>query len=285
MKKALVAFVPVIHRGYLDFFKKHNEPLFVIGSEFYSEFPKIERDIRTLAPEEIVKALSAFGISKEVILLSKKNLPDLRKFSLIMPEDEITEEFAKRFLPKKKIQFESIFLRWNRIITLKEFEVAPDRKISKKKFDTEMIARAGKEAVKSADWYRQIGAIAVRDGKVLFVSHIKYLPTELSQEVYGNPRSNFDAGEKLINSPIDFTEIYTSIHSEAGIVARAAKEGVSLLGADLYSTTFPCPQCAKLIAEAGIKKVYYQKGYSLVDAERILKAYGIEIILVDNKSK
>jgi hypothetical protein len=37
-----------------------------------------------------------------------------------------------------------------------------------------------------------------------------------------------------------------------------------------------------LLAEAGIKKVYYQKGYSLLDAEEILKAYGVEIVLVQD---
>ncbi|HLN18769.1 MAG TPA: deaminase, partial [Patescibacteria group bacterium] len=61
---------------------------------------------------------------------------------------------------------------------------------------------------------------------------------------------------------------------------KAAKDGISLNNTNLYVTTFPCPTCAKLIAEAGIKKVYYESGYSLSDAEDILKNAGIEIILV-----
>ena len=275
-----IAFVPVIHRGYVDFFKKHPK-LLVIGEEFYSEFPKLERDIRSLAASDIAKALQSLGLSVEVELLTKASLRELPKAAYVMPHDELSQSFAEKYLARHEVAFENIFLRWNRFISQAELQVAPDRKVSRDAFDREMIALANKEAVRSADWYRQIGAVAVRKGKVLFTRFIKYLPTELSQDVYGNPRSNYDAGEVLKDSPIAFSEMYTSIHSEAGIVTDAARKGVSLDGSVMYSTTFPCPQCAKLIAEAGIRKVYYQKGYSLLDAERILKAYGIEIILVD----
>ncbi len=278
--KSAVAFVPVIHKGYLDFFKKYDR-LYVVGQEFYPEFPKLERDIRSLVPAEIAKALQALGQSPEVILLTKALVKKMPKGEYVMPHDELSEQFAKTYLKKTKVEFENIFLRWNRFISQAELVIAPDRKISREKFDREMIALAVEKGKRSADWYRQIGAVAVRGKKVLFSRFIKYLPTELSQDVFGNPRSNYDAGEVLKNSPIAFTDMYTSIHCEAGIVADAAKKGVSLKGAILYSSTFPCPQCAKLIAEAGIKKVYYQKGYSLLDAERILKAYGIEIVLVD----
>ena len=98
------------------------------------------------------------------------------------------------------------------------------------------------------------------------------MPNDFHLAEKGDPRSNFDAGQRL--------DISTAIHSEVGLIAKAAKQGLSLDGASAYVTTFPCPNCAHLLAEAGIKKVYYQKGYSLLDAEEILKAYGVEIILV-----
>ena len=93
----------------------------------------------------------------------------------------------------------------------------------------------------------------------------------------GDPRSNFDAGEH--------PEIYTSIHGEASVVAQAARDGVSLKGAEIYVTTFPCANCARLIAEVGIKKVYYRDGYSMLDAEDIFKAANIEVVLVQEGSK
>jgi len=55
---------------------------------------------------------------------------------------------------------------------------------------------------------------------------------------------------------------------------------MALEDAYLYVTTFPCPVCAKSIAEAGIQKLYYSQGYSLLDAEDVLRAYGVKIVLV-----
>jgi dCMP deaminase len=89
---------------------------------------------------------------------------------------------------------------------------------------------------------------------------------------FGDPRSNFDAGEHF--------ELSKAIHAEAALIAQAARRGAPLDGASVYVTTFPCPVCAKSIAAAGITKVYYTKGYSLFDAEDVLGAAHIEIIQV-----
>ena len=114
--------------------------------------------------------------------------------------------------------------------------------------------------------------MVVKDKKILFISHNHHLPTNYHLSTFGDPRSNFDAGQHQ--------EIFTSIHSEASIVAQAAHDGVSLKDATIYITTFPCPNCARLVAKAGIKKLFYSKGYSLLDAEKILDHFGVEIFLV-----
>jgi dCMP deaminase len=155
---------------------------------------------------------------------------------------------------------------------LRENVIDPNRIISQKEFDQKMIELAFKSADKSSDWWRQVGAVAVKGKKVLFARYNKHLPSPHTLYENGDPRNNFDAGEHL--------DLYTSIHAEAGIISEAAKKGVSLEGSFMYTTTFPCPMCAKLIVETGIKKVYYSKGYSLVDAEKLFNQYGIEIILV-----
>jgi dCMP deaminase len=131
---------------------------------------------------------------------------------------------------------------------------------------------ADKESELSSDWWRQIGAVFVKEGKVLYKAHNHHLPSDFHLGTFGDPRSNFDKGEK--------PEIYTSIHSEANIVAMGAKEGVSLKGGSIYVTTFPCSNCARLLCEAGVKKVFYKNGYSRLDAENIFKSYGVEIVLV-----
>jgi deoxycytidylate deaminase len=64
-------------------------------------------------------------------------------------------------------------------------------------------------------------------------------------------------------------------------VARAARTGTALEGADLYVTTFPCPACARLIAESGFRRCYFSGGYSVLDGDGILRAAGVELFWVD----
>ena len=63
-------------------------------------------------------------------------------------------------------------------------------------------------------------------------------------------------------------EICRAIHAEANAIAQAAKKGVSIVGADLYATLCPCYSCTKLIASAGIKKIYYEYEYKSPDGKR-----------------
>ena len=183
---------------------------------------------------------------------------------------------AEKYFKKNKVVFEKVFLRWDKPITLRENVVDPNRIISQKEFDKKMIKLAFESADKSSDWWRQVGAVVVRDKKVLFARYNKHLPSAHSIYENGDPRNNFDAGEHI--------DLSTVIHAEAGVISEAAKKGVSLDNAEMYVTTFPCPNCARLMIEAGIKKVYYSKGYSLVDAEKLFSQAGVEIILVqENK--
>ena len=73
-------------------------------------------------------------------------------------------------------------------------------------------------------------------------------------------------------------ELSTALHAEAGLIVEAAKKGISLEGATLYVTTFPCPNCAKLVAASGIKKLIYQDGYSVLDGEELLRSAGLIIV-------
>jgi dCMP deaminase len=76
-------------------------------------------------------------------------------------------------------------------------------------------------------------------------------------------------------------DLSTAIHAEASVVGRAARYGISLDGAELYVTTFPCPACARLIAEAGFRRCYFSGAYSVLDGDGILHAAGIELVWVD----
>lgn len=273
MSKILIAYIPVLHAGYIALLKKYPYTLYLLGQELILEFPRMEREIRLVAPEYMKKAIEGLGLVGKVNILEKKDVVEIAlNTEIIMPDEDLMRFVAEKYFPERKISFEKVFLRWDKPITLREGIVDPSRVISQKEFDREMIRLSFEAANKSSDWWRQVGAVAVKDDKVIFARYNRHLPSPHSPYENGDLRNNFDAGEHL--------DLYTSIHAEAGIIAEAARKGVSLDGATMYVTTFPCPVCAKTIAEAGIKKIFYSKGYSLIDAERLLKQYGIEIVLV-----
>jgi dCMP deaminase len=276
MEYAVVSYLPALHKGYLDFFKKYPGTLYVLGSDFVLKTPRMERDIRALAAEEVKSALHGLHLYQKIVVLDKDTLGELLRdpAPIVMPDDEINRVFAEAELKGKAVTFVSTFLRWDRQISTKEFEVPPDRVISENAFDKEVMAAALEESKKSPDWWRQIGAILIRDGKPVLTAHNTPLPSEYSLNAFGDPRSNFDANEG------QYKDLSKFIHAEANIIAQAAKQGIKTDGASLYVTTFPCPACARSVAMAGVKELYYSKGYSMLDAEDILRAFGIKIIMV-----
>jgi dCMP deaminase len=108
---------------------------------------------------------------------------------------------------------------------------------------------------------------------VLAVAHNEHRPTEYSPYLNGDPRDDFSRGVHI--------ELSTAIHAEAAIVARAARTGIVLDGADLYVSTFPCPTCARLVAEAGFRRCFFAGPYAVLDGDEVLRAAGVELIWVD----
>lgn len=275
MNYAVVSYIPALHRGYIDFFKKYPGTLYILDEELVREVPRMERDIRALTPEEIKALLEGLKIFGKIVVLDRSTLSGVQNdpAPIVMPDEDVNRHFAEAYLPDRKIEFVSVFLRWDKQISTKEFEVPPDRIISQDEADREMMGAASAEAARSPDWWRQIGAVAVKDGKILLAAYNKPVPAkDYTLGPFGDPRSNFDAGVSF--------ELSKTIHAEAAVIAQAARRGAPLDGAALYITTFPCPVCAKSIAAAGIKRIYYTKGYSLLDAEDVLRAYDVEIVLV-----
>jgi dCMP deaminase len=98
----------------------------------------------------------------------------------------------------------------------------------------------------------------------------EHAPHRLSAYTVGDPRSNLHKGVGY--------ELSTATHAEAQLIARAAREGRSTAGAVLYVTDFPCPPCAKLIAAAGVIRLYFRTGYAVLDGEQVLEAAGVEVL-------
>lgn len=71
------------------------------------------------------------------------------------------------------------------------------------------------------------------------------------------------------------------LHAETNAIAKVAKSSESCYNADIYTTTAPCLDCAKLIYQSGIKKVYYRSPHLRTDeGTRFLKKAGIEVIKI-----
>jgi dCMP deaminase len=70
-----------------------------------------------------------------------------------------------------------------------------------------------------------------------------------------------------------------TVHAEANAICQAAKNGVTIDGADIYTTASPCWSCFKLIANSGIRRIFYGEFYR--DQRSIDAAGELGIELVD----
>ncbi len=68
------------------------------------------------------------------------------------------------------------------------------------------------------------------------------------------------------------------LHAEQNAIIQAAKFGISIDGATMYTTHCPCITCAKMIINAGIKKVVYGKDYADKRGLELLREAGIEVV-------
>jgi len=279
MKKAIIAYIPVLHEGYRKFFERHPDAssLFVFGPEIISSYEHLVKDIRKLSPELVKKSIEAWKIFDKVEILDEEKINKIQKdcIPLVISDDDITTDFVEKKFKDNPLEKDTIFLRWDKKNSISPEKIISSIKISREDFDKKMIGLAKEEGDKGNDWWRRIGSLAVKNGKVLLKVHNEYVPSEHIAYDEGDPRGNFKSGIHLESS--------LAIHSEAKLMALAAKEGISLEGADVYVETFPCPPCAKQLAYSGIKRLFYRTGYNVLDGERILKSQGVEIIFVETE--
>ena len=69
------------------------------------------------------------------------------------------------------------------------------------------------------------------------------------------------------------------LHAEQNAIVEAAKNGIALNGSILYTTVEPCDYCRKLIAQSGIKNVFYQYKYDRNNKESDLIAEKLGLII------
>lgn len=275
----VVAYIPVLHQGYVVFLQKHclQRRLFLVGTEITASFRPLVKDIRVVEPHQMAIAITSLNLAKSVEVLGLAELSalvnDQAVTTMVMPDEQVMREIVEQYVDKKNIEWYQPFLRWDSQKSTTPQPVKPDHVLSNQEFDQTVMARAQRVAAKSADWWRQVGAILVAtDGEILISAYNQHQPTEQQPYQDGDPRADFHKGDHI--------ELSTAIHAEAAVIAKAASQGVTTQDCSLYVTTFPCPVCAKLIAAAGIATLFYSEGYALLDGQTVLTTAGIDIIQV-----
>jgi len=118
---------------------------------------------------------------------------------------------------------------------------------------------------------RQVGALVVKDKMII-------------SDGYNGTPSGF---ENVCEDENNVTKPYV-LHAEANAITKLARSGNNSDGSTLYVTDAPCIECAKLIIQAGIKRVVYARQYRLDDGLQLLRRAGIEVTYLnpdDNDNK
>jgi dCMP deaminase len=281
----VVAYVPVLHEGYRRFLERHavDRRLFVVGPDLHAEDRPLAKDIRALGAELVASAIAAWGISAEVAVLDAEGARALATEGprIVMPAEDVSYRLTERFFARCDVRFDTVFLRWDKTRTAQLLSPQPDRTVSLLEAAADLGGAAREElaelapaaeaaAAGSVDWWRRVGAAIRLPGGELRAARNTHDPHPLSPYAAGDPRANFNKGVAL--------ELSTATHAEARLIAEAARDGVATRGAVLYVTDFPCPPCAKLIAAAGIARLYFREGYAVLDGQDVLRAAGVEIV-------
>ena len=110
---------------------------------------------------------------------------------------------------------------------------------------------------------RQVGALVVKDKMII------------SDGYNGTP-----SGFENICEENDITKPYV-LHAEANAITKLARSRNNSDGSTLYVTASPCIECAKLIIQAGIKRVVYAEKYRLNDGIQLMERAGIKVEFLD----
>lgn len=108
---------------------------------------------------------------------------------------------------------------------------------------------------------RQVGCLVVKDKRII-------------SDGYNGTPSGF---ENVCEDEAGVTKPYV-LHAEANAITKLARSSNNSDGATLYVTDAPCIECAKLIIQAGIRRVVYDRQYRLTDGLDLLRRAGIETV-------
>ena len=123
---------------------------------------------------------------------------------------------------------------------------------------------AKEAATRSTCDRKHVGAVIVRDRTIL--------STGYNGSIRGMPHCD-DVGHLMENG-----HCVATIHAETNAILQAAKNGVMVDSAEIFITASPCWPCFKMLANAGIKKIFYGEFYRDERIFDVAKRLGIELI-------
>lgn len=273
---AVVAYIPVLHEGYRRFLQRHarDKALYLIGPQLYEDYRPLAKDIRALDADLVRAAVAGWDLCASVAVLDVQGAERLAATgpALVLPAEDVSYQVVERHFPRCSVHYDTTFLRWDKSRSVQLLDPGAARTVTTPAAIAELAGAAEQEAARSVDWWRRVGAaIRFADGSIAS-THNEANPHPLSPYVVGDPRANFFRGVNL--------EVSTATHAEARLIAGAARAGRATDGATMYVTDFPCPPCAKLIAGAGITRLYYRDGYAVLDGRDVLEAAAVEIVQI-----
>ena len=138
----------------------------------------------------------------------------------------------------------------------------------KEKFVTAYMDVAERFAELSSARRLHVGAIVVKDDRIISIGY------------NGMPAGWDNNCEDELHQPIGRVNLVTKpevLHAETNAIAKLAKSNESGMGAAMFITHAPCLDCAKLIFQSGITKVWYKTDYRDDSGVKFLAKSGIEV--------
>lgn len=124
----------------------------------------------------------------------------------------------------------------------------------------------------------KVGAVIVKDDTVIsygyngmpagWDNNCEYEDLGFSEAVFGVPQTLVNRGLKTRPEVL---------HSESNAISKLARSSNSGQGADLFVTHSPCIECAKLIYQSGIKRVWFGQQYRDDSGIKFLEKSGVEV--------
>ena len=145
-------------------------------------------------------------------------------------------------------------------------------------WDTYFMDMAKLASRRSSCLRRAVGAVLVKDRRVLTTGY-NGVPSGVTHcDVTGCLREklNVPSGERH--------ELCRGLHAEQNAIIQAAFHGVSIREAVLYCTTLPCIICAKMLINAGVRRIVYLDGYADSLTEEMLGEVGMELVRMEERA-